>query len=254
MGSKSVGSVIDLDAFPRATPELLERRALLRRTDSKFLGTVEAASEVLQGLHDGYALLGDARYDTLYFDTADQRCFHDHRRGRRIRHKVRIRHYDDRKLTYLEIKTRVSDLVTNKERVKLPYETNALGEPEHGFIETHTGIPGATLSPALWITYRRITLLSLHDNERFTLDLDLKVASAAARESVIADLTGVVFFEIKQAPLQRDTPVMKRLRTMGLRPRSISKYCAGVIYADAQVRHNRLRPVTRALSKVRPWT
>lgn len=244
-------SVIDLDAFPRATPELLARRALLRRTDTKFLGTHDVAAIVLGKLTQSYALLGDARYATLYLDTADLRCFHDHRRGRRIRHKVRIRHYDDRKLTYLEIKSRASDLVTDKERVQLPFETTSLGDAELAFIETHTGIPGSTLAPALWITYRRITLLSLDDNERFTVDTELAVAAADSRHTPTVDLKGVVFFEVKQAPLRRDTPVMRRLREVGLRPRSVSKYCAGVIFMDEQVRHNRLRPVTRALGKVR---
>jgi hypothetical protein len=244
-----VASSFDLDAFPRATPELLERRALLRRADTKFLGSDAQVAQVLSTLTADYALLGTAPYFTLYFDTDDRRCFHDHRVGRRIRHKVRIRHYDDRKLTYLEIKSRQNGAITTKHRTQLPYESVALGEAERAFVEKHTGIPGETLHPAVWINYRRITLLSLEHNERFTIDLDLRVAPPGDRDGLIKDLSGVAFFEIKQAPLRRDTPVIQRLRSFGLRPRSISKYCAGVIYADPATRHNRLRPIVRALEK-----
>jgi len=246
-----VASTIDLDAFARATPELLERRALLRRSDTKFLGNDSQVTQVLSELTADYALLGTAPYSTLYFDTDDLACFHAHRRGRRIRHKVRIRHYGDRKLTYLEVKSRLSGEITNKHRIQLPYESVELGEPERVFIERHTGIPGAAMRPTLWINYRRITLLSLQDNERFTIDLDLAVTRADDRAQVVKDLTGVAFFEIKQAPLRRDTPVIQRLRGVGLRPRSISKYCAGVIYLDPTTRHNRLRPVVRALERAR---
>lgn len=246
----SVASSIDLDAFTRATPELLERRALLRRSDTKYVGSDDQVARVLAELTTDYALLGQAQYYTLYFDTADARCFHDHRRGKRVRHKVRIRHYSDRQLTYLEVKSRLNSAITNKHRIQLPYESVELGEPERIFIERHTGIPGALLRPQLWINYRRITLLSYADNERFTIDLELKVAPADDRDGLIRDLTGTAFFEIKQAPLRRDTPVVQRLRGVGLRPRSISKYCVGVIYADPSTRHNRLRPVVRALERV----
>lgn len=252
VGQETVASSIDLDGFPRATPELLERRALLRRSDTKFLGGIDHVREVLPRLTSYYALLGSAQYYTLYFDTVDFRCFHDHRRGRRLRHKVRIRHYEDRQLTYLEVKSRANNAVTNKNRIALPYQSSTLGEAERAFIEQHTGIAGASLEPVLWINYRRITLLSLSDNERFTIDMDLRVAPPDDRDGLIEDLAGVAFFEIKQAPLRRDTPVVKQLRSVGLRERSISKYCAGVIYADPAARHNRLRPVVRALEKVRP--
>lgn len=246
------GALIDLDAFPRATAELLDRRALLRRTDTKFLGNDVAVAAVLPKITGDYALLGSAPYYTLYFDTADHQFFHDHRRGRRIRHKVRIRHYGDRKLTYLEIKSRLSDTITNKHRIQLPYETQTLDEVANTFIEKHTGVAGARLVPALWINYQRITLLSLEHNERFTIDRDLKVAPAHDRDGTVVDLTGVAFFEIKQSPRMRETPVVRNLRGLGLRERSISKYCAGVIYLDPTERHNRLRPVVRALEGVRP--
>src|SRR5262245_34239806 len=97
------------DRFPEAPLELLADRELLRRIDSKYVLPASGLPELAAGLGDGYAVLrvptgSVAAYRSLYFDTPDLRSFHDHRRGRRIRHKIRVRHYPDREVSFLEIK------------------------------------------------------------------------------------------------------------------------------------------------------
>lgn len=67
-----------------------------------------------------------SRITSLYYDTADLRCYWEKIDGLRFRRKLRIRVYgtpetvDDQSTTYVEIKQRVNR-VTQKRRVKLTY-------------------------------------------------------------------------------------------------------------------------------------
>src|SRR5688572_20051922 len=99
-----------LDELAPASPALLGGRELLKRNDAKFCLPMRHLPALL-GSVDSYDVLlaaGSpvARYDTLYFDTAELECFHDHRRGRRHRAKVRIRHYPERELSFFEVKAK----------------------------------------------------------------------------------------------------------------------------------------------------
>jgi len=93
----------DMREFP---PEDLQKRSLQRRVDTKFLCAATALNDLVPALGGDYGLLlacGEplARYRTLYFDSPDRRFYHQHRRGRRDRFKVRSRHYLDRTVSKL---------------------------------------------------------------------------------------------------------------------------------------------------------
>src|SRR5687767_5175086 len=124
--SASVDIASALSALPVATSELLAGRELLRRTDSKYTVQVSAIPALIEAVSRDYAVLSlpcgvIATYETLYLDSTDLRCFHDHRRGRRIRHKVRYRHYPDRQLSFLEVKSKRNEILTDKYRLAVPY-------------------------------------------------------------------------------------------------------------------------------------
>jgi hypothetical protein len=240
-----------LGRFARATAQLVERRELLRRTDRKLLLPAAEIPALLEPLIGGYALLhGGATtfspYSTLYFDTDDLRCWHDHRRGRRLRHKVRIRHYHDRKLTYLEVKSRRSDLVGVKFRHALPFGSTALGPAELAFIARYTGFAAESLRPLVWIDYQRATLIGLDHTERLTIDLDFRCAPAADPTAVDASIADTAFVEVKQAPIKMSTPVMRAVRDRGLRAASVSKYCTAVAVLGMAASRARFRAVLRA--------
>ncbi|MBN1961107.1 MAG: VTC domain-containing protein [Deltaproteobacteria bacterium] len=63
------------------------------------------------GLRPGIATLW-AHYVTHYYDSPNFELFCDHRRGKRIRYKIRVRHYLDRKLSFTEIKKRIKPAFT----------------------------------------------------------------------------------------------------------------------------------------------
>jgi hypothetical protein len=250
------GIEIALASLRPASASLLAQRALLRRTDTKFVVPLHALPELICAMAPHYAVLSTgggcgSPYRTLYLDTADRQCFHDHRRGRRLRHKIRIRHYDDRKLSFLEVKSRRSELVTDKHRIELSYGDGRLKHSDSDFIESRTGLRGFALRPQLWIDYQRVTLLGLAFEERCTIDFSLTVASAdrGHQSSVFDDL---VLLELKQPTSDPSSPMIRALRAARLRPRSLSKYVVAVTALFPQERANRLRiDLRRVLGAVR---
>ena len=235
--------------FLQAPPDLLARRELSRRADSKFVVPPAAAASLLPLLAENYAVLaaGDglvASYRTLYFDTPDLDFFNAHRRGRRVRHKVRIRHYPDRRVTRLEVKTRKSDLESAKVWRDHEYGDSAMSAADQAFVESHTG-GGRILVPQVWTHFRRVTLLGIRTNERVTIDFGMEVIMGTRRRS----LAPIAIVEVKQWPLQRSTPVMSAVRAAGWRPAWASKYCAAIAFTRPDVRVNALLPGLRGMER-----
>lgn len=248
-------SAIEPSRFERFTTvdaDLLEQRKLLRRVDTKFLVSASSLEALLGELDVHYGILyaGEASvasYETLYFDTPEVRCFHDHRRGKRSRFKVRVRHYIDRKVTYLEIKTKTNRNVTIKKRVRRAFRDNALADEDREFIQLNSGLSGEEMLPQLWTNFRRISLVGLSTNERVTIDLDLSFA----RNEELRSLPGVVIVEVKQSPFNRRTPIMKILRALGRRPVSMSKYCTATGLTRTDVRTSRFSETFKILERLR---
>lgn len=229
-----------LQAFAAASSDLLQSRALLKRTDTKFVVAQADLERVFPALSLDYAVLHtgtelSARYRTLYFDTPDMRCFHDHRRGRRQRFKVRVRHYLDREKTYLEIKRR-GQLGTDKVRQSREFLNESLTAADWQFIDEATGGRSKGLQPELRNSFRRIMLVGLNRPERVTLDVDLCFEKAGAE----AHLPNSAIVEVKQARLKNRSPILQALRAVGARPQSASKYCLGNLLLDSSLRGTRL--------------
>jgi hypothetical protein len=251
-GSASEALEALLAPFTEVSRQLLKQRELLRRIDSKYVVHASRVSELMGALRTGYAVLrvptgSCATYRSLYFDTPELRCFHDHRRGRRIRHKIRIRHYPERAVSFLEVKTKRNELVTDKHRLAMPFEEEHLGERELAFLRPHIGEIADDLPPLLRIDYRRITLINLDANERVTIDLELEIA---ALDGTRHSLGPLAVMEIKQGAFSLDSPVMRALSAAGQHQRSLSKYCAAVALLHPEERKNRLLPSLRAVERI----
>ena len=228
---------------------LVAERELHERADSKYVLTPGEAAALVGALADGYAVLraGEgpvARYRTLYYDTPELDSFHAHRRGYRVRHKVRVRHYADRQVSYLEVKTRRNDLHTAKFRRERAYGDEMLDADDQAFVTSQTGIARA-VQPQAGTRFRRITLLGLRDNERITVDVELVIEGMRRQRS----LAGIAVVEVKQWPRARRTPIMLALRAAGRRPGWMSKYCAAIAFTHPGVRSNALLPGLRNLER-----
>ncbi len=232
----------------RATPALLERRALLRRCDQKFLLAPSAIVPLLDRVAATYAVVpaGDeylAHYANLYFDTPDLQCFEDHRRGKRLRQKIRIRSYADRNVAFLEVKSRKNDLVTDKARFQIGYGTRTLDPSMHDFLAQRCAF-SLSLVPTVEIDYRRIMLVGIASDERVTIDLGLTI-DGDPRTAIGA----VAIVEVKQPSRTTTTPIMDALRETALRPISISKYITALAGRPG-MRLNRFRSSLRSVERI----
>ncbi len=241
------------ESFPAASAELRDSRDLLRRVDTKFLAHQDTAAAILASLTGDYAALtvpsGNlATYRSLYFDTDDLRCFHDHRRGRRLRHKIRIRHYPERHVSFLELKSKRNDVITAKVRRPLPFREEWLGPAELDFLRPFVDLPVEALRPTLRIDFQRLNLLGLASAERVTVDIGLAAEGLDGSRWSFGDL---VVIEVKQSPFCVRTPVMRALSAAGLRETSMSKYTAAMaLMRHDELRHNRLMPDLRKIERM----
>lgn len=236
-----------LARFETATAAEIATRALLSRIDYKYIAPASEVATLVAELADHYVVLpvgSDhiATYRNLYFDTPERRSYHDHRCGRRVRCKVRIRSYPDRQLSFLELKARRNDQWTEKTRRAVAQASAALSRDDRGFLATGCTYT-AELSPALEIDYRRVGLLNRTNQERVTLDFALAMRFADRH----AEFPAAAIIEIKQ-PGRIMSPVVAALRARGWRPQSISKYAAGIALTHS-VPCNRFLPALRALER-----
>jgi hypothetical protein len=237
-----------LAAMRPATPELLARRTLLRRIDTKFVFPRRELLAVLGLMCDRFDLVHAADalvgiYHNLYFDTPGRRFFHAHRRGLRPRHKVRIRHYVERQMGFFELKTRDKYEFTTKTR-----QPHAFGDfeltPENGtFLDGLLG--GLQVAPSARVDFPRMTLVGRDFQERITLDLGLTVRLNGGQYT----LPAVVIGEIKQERFRARSPGMLAMRTRHLRPQRISKYCIAMSLLEPDLPAHRFRNALRELRR-----
>jgi hypothetical protein len=118
--------VTALAGFRTASAELPDRWLLQRRIDRKFVFSSALLEPLLSALAPHFSVLRAgiapiATYQTVYFDTAGRQLYEDHRRGRLPRHKVRLRHHLERRLSFLEVKRKTADGRTTKARLERPF-------------------------------------------------------------------------------------------------------------------------------------
>ena len=239
-----------LSRFEPATAELLASRALQKRVDSKFLFSRATLPALLRALADDFHVVLSAEeraanYASLYFDTDDRAFFHAHRRGGKPRHKVRVRHYVERDLCFLETKTKTKYGVTQKSRRLRAPRDFALSDDDRAWIEAAIG-PTATLSPSCWIHFPRVTLVGVHHEERLTLDLGLTFD----QHDEPVGFDGAVIAEVKQPRFAPRSPAMRALRGVGARRRRVSKYCSGIALLEPTRRTHAFRPTLRDLHRM----
>jgi len=243
----AVETAFALCRFGDASPELIEARTLQERVDRKYLLPARVLDALLARLSGQYRVVLSAgrplaRYHTQYFDTPARELYHDHRRGRRPRYKVRLRHHLDRRLSFLEIKRKGADERTRKSRLERPFGASDLDGESRAFIGQHCLVKAASLVAALSMRFCRITLVGEDVNERVTIDcrIELDADGRCERwpEAVIA--------EIKQARYDNLSPSVRALRDLHVRERAVSKYCLATARLAAVPDHT-FRPTLRAL-------
>lgn len=239
-----------LASFCDAPPGLLERRVLQQRIDRKFVFPATMLEPLLAELSAHFSVVRAATsflatYHTVYCDTPGRLLYENHRRGRLPRHKVRVRHHLERRLTFVEVKCKTADARTTKARMEQPFGEVTFDGHIKSFLAGCCPIRPDMLSPQLAVMFRRMTLVGNDVNERVTIDVDLEVSA----DSTPRRLHGVAVAEIKQARYRNDTPSIRVLRALHVRERAFSKYCIGTALL-APVRSHVFRHTLRYVDRL----
>ncbi len=245
--------------FSAISLDEMEGVKLMNRTDTKFLLPQRQISSLLDQLREDYRILEVAGlrlcgYETLYFDTPDLRCYHDHQSGRLNRYKIRQRRYVQSDLLFTEVKHKTNKGRTVKERIQnrevqslqiRPTLSQRLDAESREFVSRRTNCAPHDLQPVLWVGYHRITLVGRFSPERITLDLDLAFGNGGGRR----DYGNLAIAEVKQDARQ-SSAFLALMKRQGVRSGSISKYCLGMISLDGGIKHNRFKSQLRNLQKI----
>lgn len=238
---------VDLDGL-NARARLLERR------DNKYVLTTQQLCTFLDYARQHFDVLQidglrQFHYRTIYFDSPQFDCFHDHNKGRRKRLKVRFRSYLDHNRHFFEIKLKGRRNVTHKFRVPVdgPAPSDAglcttLRQFCNDTLATHYGQALDTeLQPIITVDYQRITLVAKAGAERITVDNRLAFSDG---ENSVSLRDSKWVLEVKSENGLSETD--RWLFAQGHRPvPKCSKYGMAVSLLKMPDRNNRFRPVLK---------
>lgn len=252
---RKAGSTPGIEAILRQADPItlaeMDGVALLNRVDTKFTMTSTQLCDALASVAGQYRVLhiDEVRvhaYRTLYFDTATLELYLHHHAGRGNRYKVRSRQYLQSKAAFLEVKQKTKGR-TKKCRIGTDALVTDLAPDDSHFV--HQTVPGGLrLVPILFNSFKRVTLVSRQATERLTLDTDISFADCATGRSVSLD--GLAVAEVKQDGRGQRSGFVERMRALGVRQSSFSKYCIGVALLRQDVKHNRFKRTLGVVGKL----
>lgn len=225
----------------------------MNRIDTKFLTSSTRLKDIIELAAEDYNVLeinGVRRlpYYTRYFDTEDSEMFHEHRRGRKARQKVRIRRYDgDNPLAFLEIKDKNNKGRTAKKRVKIDAGATSL-DGYSGFIAENSKYEAEKLIANVENRFFRITLVKKDMTERVTIDTGLQFHNLTTGH--VHDAASLMIIEWKRKKAASRSPMKAILRRLHIRESGFSKYMAGLSITDPSLRRSRLKPRLRMIQKI----
>lgn len=239
-----------LSNFSSISLREMDSVSLMKRTDTKFIVPKDKLMSVLEGIHNSYKILeiNSERimaYSSMYFDTKEQKFYHDHHNGKINRIKVRMRKYLGSDLCFLEIKQKDGKGNTTKSRIKIEDFEEKISTENKKFIEKVTE-QSFDLAPTLVNNFNRLTLVNNSMNERVTIDFNIGYDSGLTQSSI----NGIGIVEVKQNGVDRNSSIIKELKKHSLLPYSISKYCIGMINLYTALKYNRFKQKMIKINKL----
>ena len=229
------------------------KASLMRRKDSKYVFDVRLMPAILEKISVQYRVLDieEVRaqdYQTFYYDTPDLAMYHMHHRGRVNRHKIRFRKYGSSNLMFFEVKKKNVKGVTVKNRMKAENGEVLIRSTEEEFLAEFTPFRYDNIGPVLENSFNRITLVNETQTERITLDYNLHFSSSVSTAKI--DIPGVAIAEIKYADHLAGSSFHTALRSAGITPRRISKYCLGMAMLNPELKQNLFKQKVRQVHKI----
>jgi len=240
-----------LSQFQSISLKEMDTVKLMNRTETKFVFHYSQLPIILKAVSSHYRILQInnqriASYKTLYFDTPDFKNYTDHHNGKLNRFKIRIRHYKDSGLFFLEKKLKNNKGRTIKKRIPVTDIFEEIPEIGKIFIKQHTGLNPDHLAPKLLNHFQRITLVQPTNKERITIDIGLGYSDTKQQQ---IQLQNIVIAEIKK--YGRTHSVMEQLfRQEHIHPTGFSKYCTGIASLYPEIKHNRFKYKLSQIKKI----
>jgi len=237
--------------FDPISLEEMDNVKLQDRVDTKYVLGAAELDDVLKAMLPDYRLLEvkgvrGTNYRSLYFDTPDLKHYQDHHNKRTFRVKVRFREYVGSGLSYLEVKRKTGTGRTDKARMKVSGIPEMLDAVQTQFV-TKASNSDEALQPSIWNSFMRYTFVNKHTPERLTMDVDLRYSDADTEKQ----LGPIVVAELKQSRADRTSPFVRIMRSRGIQPSGMSKYCIGVLMLGKNVKYNAFKPVLLMLDRIR---
>lgn len=250
-----------LQAMKPISLDEMESIKLMNRIDTKFIANRDRLVDILAMAHQhGYYAqeingCRIAKYDTLYYDTADLAMYTMHHNRHLRRQKIRIRKYLGSDLTFLEVKNKTNTGRTKKKRRRIPEGdfplnlTTALNDiPDvQAFIAEKSRFAVETLLPQLHTQFSRITLVNNAHTERLTIDFNLVWVNDATLRTMTFEK--LIIIELKQDG-HANSEMKDILLSLRIHPAKMSKYCIGVALTNPQSKLNRFKPKIRKIKRL----
>lgn len=240
----------EAEKFEPITLAEMDSVKLMDRMDVKYLIPMNLLPNILADARQYYRLLEINKqrlcpYQTLYYDTEDLRLYHLHQVGKQNRYKVRSRNYVGSDLQFFEVKFKNNRGRTIKKRIK----TDGINEPHLAnesseFLTKISPLEPDNLQGIMWVNYTRLTLVSKHNAERLTIDLELTFKNDA-KEIQYAQ---IAIAEIKQEKIGASS-ILNIFKKHHLKEGSISKYCFGIISLFEGIKQNNFKKHLRRITK-----
>ncbi|PQJ78865.1 polyphosphate polymerase domain-containing protein [Polaribacter porphyrae] len=236
--------------FSCVSLEEMNNVTLMNRVDTKLVINKTQLNSLLESIINDYEVLKINNnilmsYSSLYFDTKANKFYSDHHNGKNNRIKIRQRKYIESDLCFLEIKQKNGKGFTNKTRIPIKdFEVNLTNSSKEFIAKTTE--KDFDLLPSLWNSFNRITLVSLKNKERVTIDLNVNYNINQVKKS----FNNIVIIEVKQERFNRKSKIIKSLKTIKQNPFSISKYCIGMISLYNDIKYNVFKNKLLKINKI----
>ncbi|MBN1597438.1 MAG: polyphosphate polymerase domain-containing protein [Bacteroidales bacterium] len=225
----------------------------LNRCDTKFPFPLYKAPELFEALNGDYKILeiGSNKlfgYKTTYFDTDDFELFVKHQNGKFNRYKLRYREYIETETSYLELKFKNNKGKTLKKRIK--YELgNELTKPAIQFLKKTSPLYIPDYKPKMTTFFNRLTFVSFKHKERITFDYNLSFKELESRNE--ENLPFLAIAELKNEGFGNKSNFYQIMKSLGILPSGMSKYCVGMSLLNDSLKKNNFKPKLRMLNKIK---
>lgn len=227
--------------------------SFMSRLDTKYLFPLTKLPLLLKQCQGMYRILEidnqrEFSYKTVYFDTPALLFYNQHVTGKLNRNKVRMRTYENNSLTFLEVKHKSNKGRTYKSRIQTPAGDNGDTDESANFLNELIAEDTGSLKPVITTGFRRITLVSLLNPERVTIDFGLSWINLKGDGF---DFPFMAVAEIKRDKTSAQSPFFVQLKKLGIRSTGFSKYCLGMAILNDVPKKNLLKSKLLLINKIK---